>query len=180
MPVLLVGHSYSGPVIAHAGTKANNVVGLVFVASFGLDEGQSIPDSIAAFPEPAVSSALRPQTNPIGSGEAPELSIEASKFSSVFAADLDAPPPGDPGRVAAPGLGPRLRRALSVAPAWKALPSWFLVATEDNAINFDSQRAAAKRLGSTTREVAASHAVAVSQPDAVAGLILDAVKTLSG
>jgi pimeloyl-ACP methyl ester carboxylesterase len=177
-PVLLVGHSYGGPVITHAGTKADNVVGLVFVASFGLDQGQSIPESTAAFPPPELSSALRPQMYPISDGEAPELYIEAAKFASVFAADLSpeqlAVLAVSQRPVSAPGFG----EPLTVAPAWKHLPSWFLVTTQDNAIHPDSQRAAAQRLGSTVLEVAASHAVAVSEPDAVAGLIVDALNNL--
>jgi pimeloyl-ACP methyl ester carboxylesterase len=178
-PVLLVGHSYGGPVITHAGTKADNVVALVFVASFGLDQGQTIPESTAAFPPPELSGALRPQMYPVGDGEAPELYIEATKFASVFAADVNAEQLAILAVSQRPVSAPGFVEPLAVAPAWKNLPSWFLVAALDNAINPDSQRAAAQRLGSTVLEVAASHAVAVSQPDAVASLIVDALEAVT-
>ena len=155
------------------------MVALVFVVSFGLDQGQTIPESTAAFPQPELSSALRPQIYPVGDGEAPELYNEASKFASVFAADVNAEQLAVLAVSQRPVSAPGFVEPLAVTPAWRNLPSWFLVATLDNAINPDSQRDAAQRLGSTVLEVAASHAVAVSQPDAVAGLIVDALNAMN-
>jgi pimeloyl-ACP methyl ester carboxylesterase len=178
-PVLLVGHSYGGPVITYAGAKADNVKGLVFVASFGLDKGMNINDSTAAFPPPLLATSIEPKQYPNGAEPGVELYIQSAKFAEVFAADV-APEKlpvlaASQRPVAAAAFG----EPLSLEPAWKKVPSWFLVTTKDNAINPDSQRAAAKRMKATTKEVAASHAVALSQPGTVANFILDAVNAVS-
>lgn len=173
-PVVLVGHSYGGPVITYAGSKAPNVTALVLVASFGVDYGQSAVGSVAGFAEPELNDALEPHTFP--GGDSPELYIRREKFRSVFAADL----PDEETELLAVSQRPLalagLEQVLEVPPAWKTLPSWFAVATQDHAIDPDSQRAAAERLGSTTVEVEGSHAIALSQPDAVAALVLAAVR----
>jgi pimeloyl-ACP methyl ester carboxylesterase len=177
-PVLLVGHSYGGPVITYAGSKAENVKGLVFVASFGVDRGQSATDSTAAFPAPLLASSVEPHQYPDSSaanGQGVELYVQKDKFAEVFAADVAA----DKRAVLAVSQRPvsvtGLGEPLSLEPAWKRLPSWFLVTTRDNAINPDAQRAAAKRMGAITKEVTASHAVMLSQPGTVTNFILDAV-----
>jgi pimeloyl-ACP methyl ester carboxylesterase len=179
-PVVLVGHSYGGPVITHAGSKAENVKGLVFVASFGVDKGESALGSVSGFPEVELGTALVPRQFPTADGTDTEFTIQQDKFASVFAADL----PAEFTATAAVGQRPvaqgALGEPLGVEPAWKTLPSWFAVATADNAIHPDSQRAAAKRLGSTTVEVeGGSHAIAVSRPDEVAGLIVAAVRAVA-
>lgn len=178
-PVVLVGHSYGGPVITHAGSKADNVAALVFVASFGLDQGVSALESVAGFPEADLGSALDVKTFPVEGGAAPEAYIQRDKYHAVFAADL----PADHAVVAAASQRPAALAALtdqlSVDPAWKKLPSWFAVATADHAIDPDSQRAAAERLGSTTIEIDGSHSIAGSRPTEVANLILEAVKAVS-
>jgi pimeloyl-ACP methyl ester carboxylesterase len=181
-PVVLVGHSYGGPVITYAGSTAENVKGLVFVASFGVDQGESALGSVESFPPVELGSSLVPHSYPEGSGTEgdgtdTEFTIRADVFASVFAADL----PAEFTATAAVSQRPVAQRALgeplAVEPAWRRLPSWFAVATEDHAIHPDSQRAAAKRLGSTTIEVeGGSHAIAVSRPDEVAGLIVAAVR----
>ena len=174
-PVLLVGHSYGGPVITYAGSKAGNVKGLVFIASFGIDKGQSVNDSTAAFAPSLLATSIEPKQFPDGKSNGVELFIQADKFAKVFAADV----PADKLPVLAVSQRPVAAAAfgepLAVEPAWKSLPSWFLVTTQDNAINPDSQRAAAKRMKATITEIAASHAVMVSQPGKVANFILDAV-----
>jgi pimeloyl-ACP methyl ester carboxylesterase len=178
-PVVLVGHSYGGPVITHAGAKTPNAKALVYVAAFGIDQGESALGSVESFPPVDLGTSLVQQTFPDGESAEVELTIRRDAFASVFAADL----PADFTATAAASQRPIAARALgeplAVEPAWKALPSWFLVATADNAIHPDSQRAAAKRLDATTVEVDASHAVAVSRPDEVANLILAAVNSLS-
>ncbi len=178
-PVLLVGHSYGGPVITYAGSKADNVKGLVFVASFGVDKGQNVNDSTAAFPPPLLATSLEPKQYPDGTGNAVELYIQPDKFAQVFAADVTAEKLPVLAASQRPVAAAAFGEPLAVEPAWKRLPSWFLVTTQDNAINPDSQRAAAKRMGATVKEVAGSHAVAVSQPGTVANFILDAVTATS-
>jgi pimeloyl-ACP methyl ester carboxylesterase len=179
-PVLLVGHSYGGPVITHAGSKSANAKGLVFIASFGIDRGQTISDSTAAFPPPLLATSLEQRQYPDSKGNvAVELYIQREKFAQVFAADVPAAQLPVLAASQRPVAAAAFTEPLAVEPAWKRLPSWFLVATQDNAINPDAQRAAATRMKATTTEVAASHAVALSQPDRVANLILEAVKAVS-
>ncbi|QFZ19026.1 alpha/beta fold hydrolase [Saccharothrix syringae] len=175
-PVVLVGHSYGGPVITHAATRAPNAKALVYVASFGIDKGESALGSVEGFPPVELNTSLVQHRFPDGQGTDVELTIRRDAFPGVFAADL----PADFTATAAVSQRPVAARALteplSVEPAWRTLPSWFLVATADNAIHPDSQRAAAERLGATAVEVDGSHAVAVSRPDEVADLILAAVR----
>ncbi|MEV5574342.1 alpha/beta hydrolase [Spirillospora sp. NPDC052269] len=175
-PVVLVGHSYGGPVITHASSSADNVEGLVFVAAFGLDTGMSALSSVEGFPAPELGSALVPGTYPDGSGAATEFTIDEARFHSVFCADL----PSDTAALMAASQRPVAERALAeplaVEPGWKRLPSRFVVAGADHAIDPGAQRAAAARIGAETVELAgASHAVALSHPEAVARAITAAV-----
>ena len=179
-PVVLVGHSYGGPVITHAGSKAENVKGLVFVASFGVDKGVSALGSVEGFPEVELGTSLVPRQFPTAEGTDTEFTIRLDAFSSVFGADL----PADFAATAAVSQRPvaqgALGEPLGVEPAWKKLPSWFAVATADHAIDPDSQRAAAKRLGATTVEVeGGSHSIAVSRPEEVTALIVAAVTAVA-
>lgn len=177
--VVLVGHSYGGPVITHAASKAENVKGLVYVAAFGIDKGESALGSVAAFPPAPLGEAVVPNDYPTASGSAIELTIDQDRFHEIFAADLDEKFAEITGRAQRPVAAAALNEELQVNPAWRTLPSWFVVATADNAIHPDAQRAAAKRLGATTVEVDASHAIAVSQPQAVADIIAEAAATVS-
>jgi pimeloyl-ACP methyl ester carboxylesterase len=175
-PVLLVGHSYGGAVINAAAPGLANVTGLVHVAAFIPDTGES-PASISAnFPETPFGKAIRPSLFPLPDGtEAPELHLDPASYPEVFAADL----PAETTRVLAVAQRPiaalGLEEKLAGEPGWKSLPSWTVVATQDNAIHPEAQRFMASRAGSTTIEVEGSHAVAVSQPKAVAELILKAL-----
>ncbi len=176
--VILVGHSYGGAVITHAGARAGNVRALVYVAAFAPDAGEVIGALIAAHPPTLLGSSLHPGTYPTAAGPAPELFIEQSSFHEVFAADLSA------SRVAPMSVSQRPIAAQAFAeplegePAWRRLPSWFVVASADNAIHPESQRADAARMGATVVEIAASHAVAVSAPVEVAAAIIDAVTAI--
>ena len=173
-PVLLVGHSYGGAVISVAGAAAGNVLGLVFVAAWILDEGESFADVADRFPATPLADALRPRTYPSRDGEpAVELSVAPELYRSAFAADL-------PSTVtAAAAVSQRPWAAVfderAGAAAWRTLPSWAVVATADLAIHPDAERHMARRAGATTVEVEASHSIALSQPQAVARLVLDAV-----
>ncbi|MGW1761495.1 alpha/beta fold hydrolase [Streptomyces mirabilis] len=175
-PVVLVGHSYGGAVITVAGT-ADNVVGLVFVAAYVLEEGESLGELQGRFPDSPLGSSLKQATYPIEGGDpAVEVTIVPEAFPAVFAADV----PADVTKVLAVAQRPLAAGAFTetaTAAAWKTKPSWALVAAADQAINPEVERFGAKRAGATIVEVeGASHAVAVSRPKLVADLIRDAVR----
>jgi pimeloyl-ACP methyl ester carboxylesterase len=177
-PVLLVGHSYGGAVISVAGAAAENAIGLVYVAAFILDEGESFGEVFAGFPPTLLGDALRPSTYPLpDGGTAAELTIAPELYRSAFAADL----PAEVTEVLAVMQRPfaAIFDDRAQAAAWKTLPSWAVVATADNAIHPDAERHMARRAGAETVEVDASHSIALSQPDAVTELIVTAVNATS-
>jgi pimeloyl-ACP methyl ester carboxylesterase len=176
-PVLLVGHSYGGAVITAAGSASSNVVGLVYVSAFAPDAGESLFDIIGGFPDTPLAGALRPTTYPVAGAAEPavEFSIDREQFHTAFCADVTV----DLAAVMAVSQRPITQDAFAVAdgvPAWKTLPSWFVVSKSDNAIHPDAERTMAKRAGSDTIELEASHCSMVSQPHAVAGVIHRAVQ----
>ncbi|MER5949916.1 alpha/beta hydrolase [Streptomyces sp. NPDC001904] len=164
-PVVLVGHSYGGAVITEAG-QDDKVVALVYIAAFAPDKGESVGTLIADPPPGApVPPILPPQDG--------FLLLDAQRFPEAFAGDL----PVEQARFMAHSQVPwgveALNGAVSQA-AWQTKPSWYLVATDDHMIPPPAQRAMAERAGATVAEVAASHSVYLSQPDAVADLIRQA------
>ena len=167
--MLLVGHSYGGVVITEAGNDPQ-VAGLVYIAAFAPDKGESVSTLIKDPPPGApVPPILPPQDG--------YLSLDKSKFPASFAADVDE----DKAAFMADSQVPWGVEALSGTisePAWKTKPSWYLVATDDRMIPPPAQRLMSKRAGSTVVEVAGSHAIYVSQPQAVAALIEEAAKGL--
>src|SRR5262249_14711523 len=160
-PAILVGHSYGGVVITEAGT-APNVAGLVYIAAFAPDHGESVSSLIKDPPPGApVPPILPPQDG--------FLFLDKEKFAASFAADV----PPDAARFMADAQVPWGVEALSGAvsnPAWKSRPSWYLVATSDRMIPPPAQRAMSKRAGARVVEVDGSHAIYVSKPEAVAQL----------
>lgn len=175
-PVVLVGHSYGGALISVAGT-AENVVGLVYVAAYVPEEGESLGELQGRFPLTKLVDNLREWTYPVGGAEpAVEVTIAAEAFPGIFAADV----PAAVTEVLAVSQRPLAAGAFTEpasAAAWKSKPSWVIVAGADQAINPEVQRFGAKRAGSTVVEIeGASHAVAVSRPAEVATVILDAVR----
>jgi pimeloyl-ACP methyl ester carboxylesterase len=177
-PVLLVGHSYGGAVISVAAASTPNAVGLVYVAAFALDEGESFAEIFAEFGETPLVGAVRPSEYPVGDGEtATELTIAPELYREAFAADLSE----DVTRVLAVSQRPfaAIFEDRAEAAAWKTLPSWAVVATSDNAIPPDAERHMASRAGAQTIEIDASHSIALSQPAAVAELIRSAVEATS-
>ena len=166
-PVILVGHSYGGVVITEAGNDPK-VIGLVYIAAFAPDKGESVSALIKDPPPGApVPPILPPQDG--------YLFLDKAKFRASFAADVNA----EDAEFMADSQVPWGVEALGGAitqPAWKTKPSWYLVSTEDKMIPPDAQRAMSKRAGSTVVEVKGSHAVYVSQPEAVASLIRKAAK----
>ncbi|MER5219984.1 alpha/beta fold hydrolase [Streptomyces flaveus] len=178
-PVVLVGHSYGGALITVAGTT-ENVVGLVYVAAYVLEEGESLGELQGRFPLSPLVSNLKEWTYPVEGGEpAVEVTIKAEAFPEIFAADVPAPVTKVLAAAQRP-LAAAVFEETAAAAAWKTKPSWALVADADQAINPEVERFGAKRAGATIVELeGASHAVAVSQPKEVADLIRDAVRATS-
>ena len=179
-PVLLVGHSYGGAVISVAGASTPNAVGLVYVAAFALDEGESFGEIFGQFGDTPLVGAVRPKRSyPHRGGETAEveLTIAPELYREAFAADVSE----DVTRVLAVSQRPfaAIFEDRAEAAAWKTLPSWAVVATSDNAIPPDAERHMARRAGAQTIEVDASHSIALSQPTAVAELIRTAVESTS-
>jgi pimeloyl-ACP methyl ester carboxylesterase len=169
-PVILVGHSYGGVVITEAGNDPS-VKGLVYITAFAPDRGESVAALIKDPPPGApVPPILPPQEG--------FLALDKSKFASSFAADV-APEKADFMANSQVPWGLVALNGAVTEPAWKSKPSWYLVATDDRMIPPDAQRGMAKRAGSTIVESKGSHAVYVSQPEAVAELIQKAAKSLS-
>jgi pimeloyl-ACP methyl ester carboxylesterase len=168
-PTILVGHSYGGAVITEAGMH-ENVARLVYIAAFAPDQGESV-NTLIADPPPgaAVPPILPPQDG--------FLLLDREKFHASFAGDLSPEQAAFMADSQVPWGVDALGGTIS-DPAWRSKPSWYLVAAEDRMIPPPAQRAMAERAGSTTTEVPGSHAVYVSQPDAVADLIKQAAHTL--
>jgi pimeloyl-ACP methyl ester carboxylesterase len=170
-PVILVGHSYGGAVITEAGTDSK-VAALVYIAAFAPDKGESVNTLIADPPPGAPVPPILPPQDGL-------LLLDREKFSAAFAADLS------PGQAAfmADSQAPWGLEALMGAvsePAWRLKPSWYLVATDDRMIPPPAQRAMSERAGATAVEVSGSHAVYVSQPEAVAAIIKQACEAVAG
>ncbi len=175
-PVVLVGHSYGGAVITNAATNRSNVKSLVYIAGWAITEGESLQDVNARFPGSAVVNALMPVPFSNGNGaKGTDLYIKKESFRSVFAADVPAPKAATMAVTQRP-FAEKAFADKSGTPAWKSIPSWYMVATEDRAIPPSAERFMAERAGSVTREVKASHVPQVSQPAAVSNLILEAAK----
>jgi pimeloyl-ACP methyl ester carboxylesterase len=170
-PTVVVGHSYGGQITTALGTDTPNVVGLVYIAGFGLDEGESI-------------GALL-QQGPLGPALA-HLDIDQQRFAWLpeddfvkhFAADVDPVTAKVMFAVQQPLHWSSLEEVMGV-PAWKSLPSWFLVADGDQVIPPDAQRQFAARMGATTVEVSTNHVAMVSHPDEVLQLVRTAVEAVS-
>ncbi|MGW2240594.1 alpha/beta fold hydrolase [Streptomyces sp. NPDC001759] len=178
-PVVLVGHSYGGAVITVAGA-AENVVGLVYIAAYVPEEGESLGELQGRFPLSPLVSNLKEWTYPVGGGQtAVEVTIQAEAFPGIFAADVPAPVTKALSVSQRP-LSTSVFDETAAAAAWQTKPSWALVAGADEAINPEVERFGAKRAGATTVELeGASHAVAVSRPKEVADLIRDAIRATS-
>ena len=175
-PVVLVGHSYGGAVITNAATDAKNVVGLVYVAAFAPDEGETLGEVESDSKDSVLSTAQVPLQYPTGEGQqtAVEFAIDPEKLHDAFAADL----PTEQTSVMAATQRPVSELAFSEPngePAWKKLPSWAVVATGDKAAGTDVVRSMAKRAGATITEAEGSHVIMISKPQVVADVILSAV-----
>ena len=161
-PVVLVGHSYGGAVITAAAAGSSNVKSLVYIAAFAPEVGEAIGAFGDKYPAP-LGAALRPD-------KAGFLYVDPAQFHTVFAADL----PEVETRVFAATQKPIIGSVFSATvdqATWKTIPSWYLVAQDDRAINPDLERFYAKRMGAKTTEVKSSHVPFLSHPAVVARLI---------
>jgi pimeloyl-ACP methyl ester carboxylesterase len=161
-PVVLVGHSYGGAVITEAGNDPK-VVGLVYITAFALDKGESVSTLIK---DPQPGAPVPPILPPLDG----YLLLDKAKFPASFAGDVDNERAAFMADSQVPWGVDALNGTIS-EPAWKTRPSWYLVATDDKMIPPAAQRFMSNRAGSTVVEVAGSHAIYVSQPNAVAALI---------
>jgi pimeloyl-ACP methyl ester carboxylesterase len=166
-PAILVGHSYGGVVITEAGNHPK-VSGLVYIAAFAPDTGESVEALIKNPPPGAPVPPILPPRNGY-------LFLDRAKFHASFAADVDEERAAFMADSQMPWGVEALRGVIS-EPAWKAKPSWYMVATEDRMIPPAAQRAMSMRAGSTVVEEKGSHAIYVSKPRAVAALIQTAAK----
>jgi len=169
-PVIVAGHSYGGQIITALGDNVPNVVGLVYIAAFGLDEGESIGALLSQGPPSPVLEHLYIDSR--GFAWMPE-----DDFVKHFAADVDPVRARVMHAVQQPLAVSTLQDMMGV-PAWRSHPSWYLVATDDQVIPPDAVRQFAARMGATTIEVKSSHVTMVSHPDEVAHLIETAAETL--
>jgi pimeloyl-ACP methyl ester carboxylesterase len=167
-PAILVGHSYGGAVITEAGNDPN-VAGLVYIAAFAPDAGESVASLIKDPPAGAPVPPILPPRDGY-------LLLDKSKFAASFAADVDPELAAFMADAQVPWGMEALQGAVS-QPAWKSKPSWYLVTTDDRMIPPAAQRAMSQRAGSTVTEVRGSHAIYVSQPGTVVELIAQAAKS---
>jgi pimeloyl-ACP methyl ester carboxylesterase len=162
-PTILVGHSYGGAVITAAGVDSPNVKALVYITAFGLDEGESLASLSEQGPAPAGASAVEPDAHGF-------LWINRSRFQEAFAADATEEEAAIMAVVQKPLAIAAFTEKCGV-PAWKSVPSWYLLCTDDQMIPPPAQGFLAERMGATVRTVAASHAVFMAHPQTVADII---------
>lgn len=173
--VLLVGHSYGGAVITQASADLDNVVGLVYLAAFGIDVGESCASVQGPYPPPMLASTSYPTPyDAAGAPGGPDLYISKNQFRETFCADV----PVDVAEVMYATQRPLSLAALTekaTQAAWKTKPSWYLVSQRDNAIPPDAERFMAQRMGAVTEEIDASHTAFIAQPVRVASFIRKAL-----
>ena len=169
-PTVVAGHSYGGQIITALGTDAPNVAGLVYIAAFGLDEGESLGALLSQGPvTPALDHLF---TDKQGFGW-----LSEDDFVHHFAADVDPVKAKVMYAVQQALAGSAFTDVMGV-PAWKSQPTWYLVASDDEAIPPDAERLFASRMGATAIEVPSSHVAMVSHPDEVARLIESAAQAV--
>ncbi len=170
-PTVVAGHSYGGQIMTSLGTDAPNVAALVYIAAFGIDQGESLGALLSQGPvTPALAHLF---TDKQGFGW-----LSEDDFVHHFAADVDPVKAKAMYAVQQALAGSAFTDVMGV-PAWRSLPSWYLVATEDQAIPPDAERLFASRMGATTVEVLSSHVAMVSHPDEVSQLIETAAAAVS-
>ena len=171
-PTLVVGHSYGGQIMTALGIDAPNVAGLVYIAAFGLDAGESLGALLSQGPTPPALEHLFTDSRGFGW-------LSHDDFVEHFAAGVEPVRANVMHAVQQPLAGSAFTDVMGI-PAWKSLPSWYLVATQDQAIPPDAERLFAGRMGASTVEVPSGHVAMVSHPDEVTRLIETAAETCSG
>lgn len=166
-PVVLVGHSYGGAVITTAARGAANIKALVYIAAFAPDAGENLQALLQQYPS-KIGAALVPDA-------AGFLYIDRAQFKEVFAADVSERDLSVMSASQRP-IASQIFGQGYEAPAWKDFPTWYLVASEDHAINPDLERLFAQRMKATTREVKSSHVPFASNPSVVADIIIEAAQ----
>lgn len=168
--VILVGHSYGGAVITEAAAGNPNVKALVYVAAFAPDDGETLNGLVERF-----------SPSPLGKSVVPDsagfLYIDRARFQAVFANDLAEDEAALLAATQKPLAAPIFGEMVKAA-AWKAIPSWYVVSTQDNAINPDLERFMAKRMGAKTKEIKASHVSFISNPSEIAKVIESAAASI--
>ncbi len=162
-PTIVVGHSYGGQIMTALGTDAPGVVGLVYIAAFGLDQGESLGALLSQGP-------VTPALVHLFTDKQGFTWLSEDDFVNHFAADVD-PVKARVMYAVQQALSASAFQEVMGVPAWKALPTWFLVAADDQALPPDAERLFARRMGATTVEVPSSHVAMVSHPDDVVKLI---------
>jgi pimeloyl-ACP methyl ester carboxylesterase len=174
-PVLLVGHSYGGAVITQASAGLDNVTGLVYLAAFGLDAGESCASVQDPFPPSMLASASGPTPyDAPGAPQGPDLYITKEQFRETFCADV----PVDLADVMFATQRPLSLAALTenaTAAGWKTKPSWYLVSEHDHAIPPDAERFMAERMGAVTESISGSHTAFIANPVRAASFITKAL-----
>jgi len=171
-PVVVVGHSYGGLVVTGAASGCPNVKALVYVAAFAPDSAEPIGPLLEKYPAPS-GAALRPDA-------AGFFYIDRAMFRDIFAQDVGAQEAAVLAATQKPLAGASFAAQLTVPPAWKTIPSWFIVAQNDHVINPDLERFFAHRMGATTTELASSHVPFISQPAEVVKVIEQAATAAEG
>jgi pimeloyl-ACP methyl ester carboxylesterase len=170
-PTIVVGHSYGGQIMTALGSDAPNAVGLVYIAAFGIDQGESLGALLSQGPVTAALAHQFVDDNGF-------VWLAEEDFVNHFAADVDRVKARVMFAVQQPLAATTFNDVMTV-PAWKSLPTWYLVATNDEAIPPDAERMFANRMGATIVEVPSSHVAMVSHPGDVASLIATAVAACS-
>jgi pimeloyl-ACP methyl ester carboxylesterase len=174
-PIVLVAHSYGGAVITEAATGVSNVKALVYLNALALDAGESNFDITNRFPNDLLKSLLpRPFTEPDGT-QGTDLYINPAKFRSMFAPDVPRPLAAQMAAAQRP-VALAAGEEKSTEPAWKTIPSWYLIGRQDRIISPAAQRFMAKRAHSHTTEINSSHVSYISHPAEVAKIILQAAR----
>ncbi|MER5996416.1 alpha/beta fold hydrolase [Streptomyces viridosporus] len=177
-PIVLVGHSYGGAVITNAATGNPHVTSLVYIAGFAPKKGETTAELLAKFPGSRLTDAFNAVPIPKDQG-AVDLYVKPDKFRDVFLSNRLSPAEAAVAAASQRPATPATSTDKSGAPAWKTIPSWFLVGTDDRAIGTANLRFMADRARARTVEVDAPHAAYLTAPDAVTDLILDAAGTPS-
>ncbi|WP_394768672.1 alpha/beta fold hydrolase [Lacisediminihabitans sp.] len=175
-PVVLVGHSYGGAVVTQASAALDNVTALVYIAAFGIDEGESCLSAQEGFPPTLLGSTNRPTSyDAPGAPGGPDIYVAKDGFRDTFCGDSTADVASVLYATQRPLSAAAYTEALTGA-GWKKTPSWYLISEDDNAIPPEAQKVWAARMNATTESIKGSHTAFVAQPVAAADFIKKALK----